>query len=150
MSGQGSLRGPGHALRLLRGLPQAAVARLRQVAGRGPRFAGIYRHRAVAERAALTAGLAGYDHEEVAPVSFEAMCRRAPWDYPALFWLGKHMPECRAVTDAGGHMGTKYIAFSEVLDLSGTGWTVYDLPGIIRAARLRQGQGGLPPAIRFE
>ncbi len=54
------------------------------------------------------------------------------------------------MTDAGGHLGTKYIAFSGVLDLSEVTWAVYDLPGIITAARERQQNCELPQAIRFE
>ena len=55
--------------------------------------------------------LAGYDHDAVVPVCFEAMCNVLPWDYPVLFWLQRLAPEITCLIDAGGHMGTKYRAF---------------------------------------
>lgn len=137
------------AARLLRAAPVAAVARLRAPTARPPRFAGAYDSREQAVAAAARLGDVGYDHEALADVSFARMCRTAAWDYPVLFWLDRWLRESRSLLDAGGHMGTKFIAFSRLLDLSRTNWTVYDLPAIIRTARARQTAGELPAEIGF-
>ncbi|WP_375687049.1 methyltransferase, TIGR04325 family [Pseudooceanicola sp. LIPI14-2-Ac024] len=127
----------------------AAGARLRTMTPRGPRFAGAYPDRTAA-LAALPANLhGGYDDEALADVSFPQMCTRTDYDYPLVFWLDRLLPEARVVIDAGGHLGTKYIAFAPLLDLGRTDWVVYDLPGIVAAARRRQAAGDLPAAITF-
>jgi putative methyltransferase (TIGR04325 family) len=138
------------ALRLAVALPRAGAARLLAATEHSARFSGAYN-----SSAALTPALArfktrGYDDESVVDVSFDEMCRRETWDYPILFWLGRYLPDLPFVLDAGGHLGTKYIAFSDLINLSGAHWTVHDLPGIVRAARARQNRGELPAAITFE
>mgnify|MGYP000398001572 FL=1 len=54
------------------------------------------------------------------------------------------------VVDAGGHMGTKYIAFESLIDLSSTNCTIYDLDAIVKAGKQRQADGKLPEQIIFE
>lgn len=138
--------------RLARGLVQglgAGAARVRAMTPRPPRFSGAHASRAAALAAIPAALRDGYDDESLAAVSFPQMCQRAVYDYPLIYWLGRLLPEVRSVVDAGGHLGTKYIAFSEVLDLSALDWTVQDLPGIVAAARKRQAAGDLPAALRF-
>ncbi len=127
----------------------AALARARMLAGHGPRFAGAYPDPATALAAVPKTRLAGYDHDAVVDVTFPEMCRVALWDYPVLLWLSRLARPGLRVLDAGGHLGTKHIAFSRLLDLGALDWTVYDLPAIIRAARARQAAGHLPAAIRF-
>lgn len=131
-------------------LPRAGLSHILSGSARAPRFAGAWRTRDEAEAARDALGSGGYDDEGIADVSFDLMCARAAWDYPILFWLGRLLPNHPVVIDAGGHMGTKYIAFSGVLDLSAVRWTVFDLPGIVCAARQRQADGTLPAAIAFE
>lgn len=136
-------------LELAAPLPKAAISRLLAGTGRAPRFAGAYRDRAAANLAFRRSRSHGYDDENIADVSFDVMCQRAVWDYPVLFWLARLLPDFPAVLDAGGHLGTKYIAFSDLLELGDVRWTTYDLPGIVRAARARQAAGELPAAIDF-
>jgi len=88
--------------------------------------------------------MAGYDHDEIAPVAFAKMCEVAPWDYPVLFWLCNLLHEINGLVDAGGHMGTKYRAFHPLLPLDRTfRWVVYDLPAIVRAGQSLAEKEGL-------
>jgi putative methyltransferase (TIGR04325 family) len=137
--------GPQRALALLKqgvsagSLPlKAFFGRIRYLDPRYKRFQGLYSSYDLAFAAASRKGLSGYDHDEVAPVSFEAMCRVEAWDYPVLFWLCRLLADGGNVLDAGGHMGTKYRAFAPYLDNGGAvTWTVYDLPAIVQAGRAR-------------
>lgn len=136
-------------LQIAGALPQAGISRLLAGTRRSPRFVGAYSNRTEIEAALARFGTSGYDDDAIADVSFEVMCRRAVWDYPILFWLSRLLPKHPALLDAGGHLGTKYIAFSDLLDLGSVHWTVYDLPGIVRAARARQAAGLIPSGIGF-
>lgn len=108
------------------------------------RFTGAFPSYTSALAAAVRTGLAGYDHDEVAEVAFEKMCEVAPWDYPVLFWLRRLSGEVAFIVDAGGHMGTKYRAFRDLLPITDDlRWIVYDLPAIVRAGRLRAERDGL-------
>lgn len=123
---------------------RALIGRMRYLDPRHTRFQGLYASYEQAMAAASRRGLAGYDHEDVAPVSFEAMCRVEAWDYPVLFWLGRLLAGGGSVLDAGGHMGTKYRAFAPYLGYGETvTWTVYDLPAIVRAGRAKAMADGL-------
>lgn len=157
-------------LRQGRGAISGAAARIMTHTSRGPRFYGAFMTREAALAAMPEDRRAGYDDETIADVSFEQMCERMPWDYPIIFWLDRVLSglpdppsddtaarpsvgqrdERVAVIDAGGHLGTKYIAFSDVLDLTRLTWTVHDLPGITRAAERAQAEGRIPAAISFE
>lgn len=134
-------------LKLASRMPHCGVARCLSNTRYAPRFSGVYARREDAVAAAGRA--AGYDNDATAEVSFDVMCERTAWDYPVLFWLSQLLPHAPAVLDAGGHMGTKYIAFEGLLDLSDVHWTVYDLPAIVRAARIRQANKTIPAEIRF-
>jgi putative methyltransferase (TIGR04325 family) len=123
---------------------KATMGRLHYVSPIRPRFQGAFDCREAAVASASSRGLVGYDHDVVAEVSFDEMCRIAPWDYPIMFWLQRLLPRGRRVLDAGGHMGTKYRAFRRLLDLdAGVEWTVYDVPAIVRAGRKRALEDGL-------
>lgn len=130
-------------------LPRAVLARIRMNGPRGPRFAGAYSSRAAALATLPDRQKAGYDDASIANVSFDWMTRRASWDYPVLYWLKTLAVDGSQILDAGGHLGTKYIAFSSVWDMNLIRWTVYDMPQIIGVARDRQNQGQLPAAIKF-
>jgi putative methyltransferase (TIGR04325 family) len=123
---------------------KALIGRVRYLDPRYKRFQGLYADYAHAFAAASRKGIAGYDHDGVAPVSFEAMCRVEAWDYPVMFWLGRLLAGGGNVLDAGGHMGTKYRAFAPYLDYGeAVTWTVYDLPAIVRAGRAKAMADGL-------
>ncbi|GEO86880.1 MULTISPECIES: methyltransferase, TIGR04325 family [Alphaproteobacteria] len=118
--------------------------RLRYLSPFPRRFTGAYASFEEAVAAAGTGALVGYDHEEIANVAFEQMCRIMPWDYPILFWLRSLLDEVDRIVDAGGHMGTKYRAFRQLLPLDATFfWIVYDVPAIVAAGRERARTDGL-------
>ena len=115
---------------------QALSGRLRYFLPIPRRFTGAYSSYQEALAAARNGALAGYDHDEIAPVAFEQMCRLAAWDYPVLFWMRDLVRETGSLVDAGGHMGTKYRAFRSHLPLGEDfRWVVYDLPAIVRAGQ---------------
>lgn len=128
----------------------ATLQRCRNIPRRfSPRFKGAFPDRETALASLPVARRQGYDDPSVAPVAFEMMCRVAPWDYPVLYWLKSlHQPGLQVV-DAGGHLGTKFIAFEKYLALADLRWTVLDLPGIVDVAHRWQADGKLPDAVRF-
>ncbi|WP_204318760.1 methyltransferase, TIGR04325 family [Pseudooceanicola aestuarii] len=140
---------PRSPLRLARMLAGVGLVHLRAAAGRHSRFRGAWPDRAAALAALPADHRAGYDSAGIADVSFAEMCQRAPWDYPVLFWLDRLLPRDGRLIDAGGHLGTKYIAFADLLDLGGVRWTVQDLPAIVAHARRMQAAGALPAALEF-
>lgn len=146
MSGKAALK---RMVKLGLQVPGALIAKGLAQTARAPRFAQVFATRDAAIASLPREKRAGYDDESIADVSFEQMCQRQSWDYPLLYWMQKVLPKVPVVIDAGGHLGTKFIAFSRVIDLSQTKWVVYDLPGIIAAARTKQGQGVLPAEITF-
>jgi len=149
---RGARQGLVRSVRLTQAICRAGAARVMTRTPRGPRFAGAFPDRAAAIASLPADRAAGYDDEGIAEISFEQMCERMPWDYPMILWL-ERLTRGEApvrVVDAGGHMGTKYIAFSGVMDLSGIEWIVHDLPGIVAAARAAQAAGRIPAALRFE
>ncbi|WP_371154035.1 methyltransferase, TIGR04325 family [Jannaschia sp. 2305UL9-9] len=138
-----------HGLTSLRNKGTVANTRLRMALGRSPRFVGAYPTRAEAAAALPPTDTRGYDDPAVSDVSFPQMCQRETWDYPVIHWLSRMTEPGSRVLDAGGHMGTKYIAFADLLDLSQVRWTVYDMPSIVAAARRRQGDGSVPADLSF-
>jgi putative methyltransferase (TIGR04325 family) len=128
---------------LIRAL-RATMGRFHYMSPIRPRFQGAFDCLEAAVASVPSRSLVGYDHDVVAEVSFDEMCRIAPWDYPIMFWLQRLLPRGRRILDAGGHMGTKYRAFRRLLDLdAGVEWTVYDVPAIVRAGRRRALEDGL-------
>lgn len=112
------------------------------------RFGGAYPSREAAIAAAPSGIPIGYNNDSVVEVSYLAMCRVMPWDYPLLYWLSVlSASDCR-VLDAGGHMGTKYRAFGPFLNMDRIEWTVYDVPVIVEAGRRRASSEGLH-GLRF-
>lgn len=129
--------------------PKTGLARLKRFSPRQPAMLGAYPDRRAALAAVPRRSLDTYDHADVAAVNFAVMSEVRVWDYPVMFWLEKlHAPGLR-VLDAGGHFGTKYIAFRPHLRLNELVWTVYDLPQTIRAARAAQQRGEVPGAVGF-
>jgi putative methyltransferase (TIGR04325 family) len=117
--------------------------RLRYLSPFPRRFSGAYNSFDEAISAAARTSLAGYDHQEIADVAFHQMCKVTPWDYPVLFWMQTLLADVDGLVDAGGHMGTKYRAFRDLLSIDEEfRWIVYDLPMIVRAGRLRAERDG--------
>ncbi len=114
---------------------------------------GAYPDRESAVSAAPRWALTDYDHEDVVPVALDKMSRIIDWDYPVMFWLEREL-RARAggrirLLDAGGHVGTKYRAFRELLDLSDVQWQVYELPSMVKAGRAMARAEGLGPELSF-
>jgi putative methyltransferase (TIGR04325 family) len=98
------------------------------------KFRGAYATREEAIAAVRPGMLVGYDNDAVVNVSLETMSKVALLDYPVLYWLKRLGPIC--VLDAGGHVGTKFRAFKNHLDLDNNIiWVVYDVPAVVRAGR---------------
>lgn len=138
-----------HGARMISWPASAALARLRQHSRRPTRFAGAWPTRAAALASLPDTAKAGYDDPSVAEVSFEFMAQVASTDYPVLFWMHRILKPGDRVLDAGGHLGTKYLAWRDHLDLAQIAWTVQDLPGIVQAARAAQAEGRVPSAVTF-
>lgn len=138
-----------HSLRTALMPLRATRARAELALGRPLRFSGAFADRAAALASLPKAAQDGYDNDAVAEVSFEQMCDIALADYPVLLWLSRLLPETGAVLDAGGHLGTKYLAFRDILPLEEVSWTVYDLPAIVAAGHRLQAQGRVPERLRF-
>lgn len=128
---------------------RARLSRLKRWSPRQPRMLGAYPDRETALADIPTRWLSTYDHAEVAAVNFEWMCALQSWDYPVMFWLEKLSVPGMTILDAGGHFGTKYIAFGTHLRLDQISWTVYDLAATIRSARAAQRRGDVPKDIDF-
>src|SRR3954464_12492218 len=125
----GTMHSAGGILRL----PKLIVQKLLYKCGfRGNRFRGVYTTYEEALASVRPGLLAGYDHDPVVAVNCESMCQIRYDDWPILYWLQRLAPVTRCLIDAGGHIGTKYRAFRNHLDLSGLRWVVYDLPTVVR------------------
>jgi len=128
-------------------------ARLRVVLRRPPRFSGVFTTRDEALSSLPADQRSAYDSDGVAEVNFTAMIQRMAWDYPVIHWIRettlKKQKKELSILDAGGHMGTKYISFADLLPVDDMVWSVYDLPSIIRTARSYQATGKVPGNIRF-
>jgi putative methyltransferase (TIGR04325 family) len=130
---------------------QGAATRLRAVVDTEPRFAGAFSTRDAALASLPAAERAAYDRDDVADVSLNMMSQIALCDYPVLLWLDRLIRENHTLSllDAGGHVGTKFLAFSDQLPLSQIDWAVWDLQALLKAGRQWQREGRLPKAIRF-
>ncbi|MBM1949600.1 methyltransferase, TIGR04325 family [Sulfitobacter pseudonitzschiae] len=132
------------------GIPLATGwGRLMALGIRPPAFVGAYPDYATAKAHAPRDTPNSYDDDQVAPLNFELMSQLHIWDYPVVFWLGKLMQPGLHVVDAGGHFGTKYIAFRDLLPLAEIRWSVQDLPAVIRASRAAQQRGAVPAEVNF-
>lgn len=131
----------------------SAEARLRVKLNRPGRFSGVFKSREMALASLPENQRTAYDSDNVAEVNFAAMSQRMSWDYPVVYWIKELMGASQqvplTVLDAGGHMGTKYISFADLLVADDLNWVVYDLPKILRLARLYQADGLVPKAIKF-
>ncbi|MFC2966949.1 methyltransferase, TIGR04325 family [Acidimangrovimonas pyrenivorans] len=127
-----------------------ARGRLRAHTRNPPSLVGAFPDYASAMTAVPKNRIRGCDNEEVAEVPFELMCQVTLWDYPVIHWLNLSRRKGLRLVDAGGHLGTKYIAFEPLLPVTEFDWTVYDLPAIVEAGRNRQKAGALPAGIGFE
>jgi putative methyltransferase (TIGR04325 family) len=113
------------------------------------RFRGVFATYEEAAAAVRRGVAVGYDNDAILLRDFDLMCQVKPEDYAILYWLRRLAPQTQVLLDAGGHMGTKYRAFGNYLDLdSGIEWVVYDLPSMVRAGRKMAEDEGLS-RLRF-
>ena len=132
------------------GWPVSALwARIMALGLRPPAFVGAYPDRETAIAHVPEGTPSTYDDDDVASQNFELMCETQVWDYPVILWLDRLARPGMSLLDAGGHFGTKFIAFRERLDLGSVAWCVYDVPATVRAARKLQEAGRVPDGIRF-
>lgn len=127
----------------------AAWARLMALGIRPPAFIGAYPDRETALANVPPDTPSSYDHDEIAPLNFEVMSATHIWDYPVLFWLDRLLAPGESVLDAGGHFGTKFIAFRDRIDLGEVAWRVFDVPATVRAAVEMQKAGVVPEGVDF-
>jgi putative methyltransferase (TIGR04325 family) len=86
-----------------------------------------------------------YDDEALASIGIESYSTIHLFDWPILVFCQKLMRQnhLHVVTDFGGHVGVKFYAFQEMLELpEDFHWQVVDVPAIINEGRRR-----LPPEI---
>ncbi|SDC04095.1 methyltransferase, TIGR04325 family [Ruegeria marina] len=132
------------------GWPVSALwARIMALGIRPPAFIGAYPDRNTAVAQVSKGTPSSYDNDKIAPLNFELMSETHIWDYPIMFWLERLMQPGLNVLDAGGHFGTKFIAFRDRIDLGQVDWNVYDVPATIRAALRLQQSGKVPDQIKF-
>lgn len=128
------------------------IAAKRHMVRRRKYLTGAYPDIATALANVPRGALAGYDHEEIVGVKLDKMSKVLEWDYPVIFWLGRILNEhdgSLRLLDAGGHVGTKFIAFRRLLELSRVEWAVHDLPPMVRAGRIMASELGLGPNLSF-
>ncbi len=100
--------------------------------------------------AAINTNGNGYNDEDVAQVNAELMRKTTVWDYPVIYWINEVFSEGMHLLDAGGHFGSKYIAFGDLCPIDRLHWIVYDLPITISLARAAQEKQELPAEIVFQ
>lgn len=127
----------------------ALWARIMALGIRPPAFLGAFPDRKTAIARVPKGTPNTYDDDDISQVNFELMTETQIWDYPILFWLERLARPGLNLLDAGGHFGTKYIAFRDRIDLGTIDWTVYDLPATVRAATRLQASGVVPEQIKF-
>ena len=121
----------------IRAVRQARYRRsFHQSADGWPRFYGLFPSREEALAAAPSTRLVGYDHETVVDVSLHRMSRIWTSDYPVVYWLLRILAQGQTLVDLGGHVGTKYRAWSRYLPLPDDfRWVVCDVPAMRDAGR---------------
>ncbi len=124
-------------------------ARVMALRIRPPAFVGAYPDRETALAHVPIGTPNSHDHDDIAPLIFSMMCATHVWDHPVMFWLERIVGPGQTVLDAGGHFGTKFIAYRDRINLDGVGWRVYDVPATVKAARKSQETGVVPGEIDF-
>ncbi|ACB94028.1 TIGR04325 family methyltransferase [Beijerinckia indica] len=81
-----------------------------------------------------------YDNDEIVPINLESFATIHSFDWPVLFFLQRIFNEnaLRVITDFGGHIGSKYYAYKDMLTLpADLCWQVVDVPAVVREGRRR-------------
>lgn len=115
-------------------------------------FYGVFHSVDEAEKAAPKTRPVGHDSYEMATQRVEEMSAMAPSDYPMVYWLAPLLTENSTVLDLGGHLGTKYRAFSKYLRYPRSlRWIICDLPAVVaEGRRLAQARGETQPEFTSE
>jgi putative methyltransferase (TIGR04325 family) len=99
-------------------------------------FAGIYSSFAEAASSAPATKPLGYDEAGSADWYENKMSRLHLEDYPVAYWLREAFGAASHVFEIGGHVGTAYYGFQQVLRYpAGLEWTIWDVPSICEAGR---------------
>jgi putative methyltransferase (TIGR04325 family) len=81
-----------------------------------------------------------YDSNEIVQFNIDLYFGVQFFDWPVLFFLQTLLREnrLRVVTDFGGHVGVKFYAYRDLLNLPpGFEWQVFDLPAMVAEGRRR-------------
>jgi putative methyltransferase (TIGR04325 family) len=85
-----------------------------------------------------------YNNNEIVQFNIDLFYGIQFFDWPVLFFLQTLLREnrLRVVTDFGGHVGVKFYAYRDLLDLPPDFiWQVYDLPAMVAEGRRRMPAG---------
>ena len=112
-------------------------------------FMGSFENFAAAQAGVPSEKPVGYDNAEQAKGFYSHQI--APYDYPALFWIGRSLEEgLRSVFDLGGHVGIKYYAFKRLLSYpDNMRWTVCDVPGVVKTGQELAAEKGSTAQLSF-
>ena len=108
-------------------------------------YRGRFSTREQAQNSLPAARRATYDDEALVSIGIESYSTIQPFDWPILVFCQKLMREnhLHALTDFGGHVGVKFYAFRDMLNLPDDfRWQIVDVPAMVREGRRR-----LPPEV---
>jgi len=91
-----------------------------------------------------------YNNEDIAQINIESFSQTHLFDWPVMFFLQRLANEGKlsVVTDLGGHVGVKYLAFRPHMNFpQDLVWQVVDTPAICKEGRRRQSAD--TQALRF-
>jgi putative methyltransferase (TIGR04325 family) len=72
-----------------------------------------------------------YDDSDIAGINVDAFCRVSNFDYPVIFWLSRIIQSSTGMTDFGGHIGVKYYAYRDYLQIPNDfSWNVVDVAAV--------------------
>jgi putative methyltransferase (TIGR04325 family) len=113
----------------------------------GHLFRGVYASFDEAARSAPASRPVGYDHE--APAAMYGDRPIFSEDYAVLFWLARLLGPGQRVFDHGGHAGSAFDAWMQVLPLpAGATWQIHDVPAVCDEGRRRnQRRTGVKPVF---
>ena len=127
------------ALRTMPGMKQ--LIHIKQLHGREiGHFSGIFESSEEALLSARPDSRSTWDDEALVMSGISTYSSIQDFDWPVIHHLNKRVTNgtLNVVTDFGGHIGVKYIAYSQVIDLPRDMiWQVVEVPAIIREAKRR-------------
>ncbi|MEL6547967.1 MAG: methyltransferase, TIGR04325 family, partial [Myxococcota bacterium] len=109
--------------------------------GRGGRFFGAFASLSEAQSWDPSASNSSYDDPELVGLNLDGFLEVQLFDWPVIHALNRFAPT--SLTDLGGHIGVKYYAFREHLELGDDfQWHVVELPAMVQAGERERGARG--------